>query len=117
MNSPLFWAVNMFALSTFPQQRPAACLHPANCRLLQEKTPTNSEENCSVLFSLVAKTSTRLIAQGMISPSILVGWQTCLCVKGCCGGRLIDDLNLNVVTDSVQGKWKAQVCYEDEGSS
>jgi hypothetical protein len=30
---------------------------------------------------------------------------------------LIHDLNLNVVTGSMQGKWKAQVCAEDEGSS
>jgi hypothetical protein len=30
---------------------------------------------------------------------------------------LIQYLNLNVVTDSMEGKWKAQVCAEDEGSS
>ena len=111
INNPLFSAVNMFALSTFLQHRQTACLHPANCQLLQEKRKLREKQLCFIVAGC-EKNYTAHYA-GHVSPSVLVGWQPCLMHKA------MDVVlrGLTTVMDSMQAKWKAQVCSEDEDSS
>ena len=112
INNPLFWVVNMFALST-GQWR----VYILRAVSSYKKKRKQTRRKAALLYcSRLLKDLTAHCA-GHVSPSTLVGWQPCALHTAMDVVLLIHGLNLNVVMDSMQAKWKAQVCSADEGSS